>query len=177
MLNRCSFFLVDPTSSALNDLETTSSAGDHEHHQSSGYTSPVKEIAINVVPDVSDVKRDETISDSETNNEIEDVVDSTLKPAVLMKKHPTQDTLNFVYKNSLDNSESNTGNGFLPSSNGTGSCTGLSMHKYVDRRPSGVPPPVRALKPGDFLYQKTMSLPNFPDLSQVDTRNVILEKA
>lgn len=132
-------------------------------------TSPTQEISVNVpvFAGVTDVHHVEPTGDTEANNEIEDVVDMNLKPATYKKDHPTQETLNFVYENSLNEAETNNGNGFSLSSSGNGNFTSLSTNRYVDRRPSGIPPPARALKPGDFLYQKTMNTPDIPALIEV----------
>ena len=91
-------------------------------------------------------------------NECEDTVDSSLKPVTHKKEHATQDTLNFVYQNSLATSPSHVGGSFPLFSGGNYTSLTVKNLPGTQRRPSGVPPPVRELKPGDFLYQKTVGM-------------------
>ena len=114
-----------------------------------------------------DASSEELESDSELTTESEDKVDSSLKPPT-HKEHATQNTLNFVYKHGTATSPNHTGGTFPLFSGGGGyQKSGLiRSNNGSKRRPSGVPPPVRALKPDDFLYRRTMNSRRHSDMAE-----------
>ena len=122
-----------------------------------------------------DIPNEEVVSDSELTNEKEDVVEHSIKP-VTLKEHATQDTLNFVYKNSWGTSPSHAGGSFPLFSGGTGFSITSGRSNGSQRRPSGIPPPARALKPGDFLYKKTLNTRRHSDMAEAQEEEEKLEE-
>jgi len=113
------------------------------------------------------ISNEEVVSDSETT-ENEDKVDFSLKP-LTQKEHATQDTLNFVYKHGIAASPNNAGGGFPLFSGGGSSYQNSALirsNNGSQRRPSGVPPPARALKPEDYLYKRTMNARRHSDMAE-----------
>ncbi|CAK8684579.1 uncharacterized protein LOC143456088 [Clavelina lepadiformis] len=93
--------------------------------------------------------------------EEEDKVEMSLKPIVTQQKnHATQATLNFVYKNSLASSPAHTGGNFGGLATGGYGSPAPSRYVGDKRRPSGVPPPTREFRPGDFIFQKNLNSRN-----------------
>ena len=86
--------------------------------------------------------------------EEEDQFDVLSPPVTHKKEHATQSTLEFVYHHSSSTSPSQVPANF-PISPGIVPTNHRSM--VTHRRPSGVPPPPRELKPGDYLYQRNLN--------------------
>jgi len=108
----------------------------------------------NDVSENGDTVEDEERSDS-FNVAVEPLNREKLKA---MHKHPTQETLDFIYSHS-SSSPSHIGGTFPAFHNSP---------RYNNRRPSGVPPPPRALKPDDFLAQKAAAVSKAPPESFFD---------
>ncbi|XP_002128003.3 uncharacterized protein LOC100183828 [Ciona intestinalis] len=93
----------------------------------------------------------ESNPDAQEDEEVRDDFDPTKNPMTRknlssLKKHATQETLEFVYKNSSSSSPNHTGGTFGLITAGT-----PNTSRWTQRRASGVPPPPRALKDSDFL--------------------------
>ena len=97
----------------------------------------------------------EDLAEDEENNEETDGFDLSAAPTTHKKEHATQNTLEFVYHHSSSTSPSHNSGNFPVSPTGTvpSGIRPLATH----RRPSGVPPPARELKPGDYLYQRNLN--------------------
>lgn len=91
-------------------------------------------------------------SDEDVSKEEEDDFDVSNLPTKHTKSHATENTLQFIYHNSMSASPSQSAGNIpaLPT-------IGNNKNTVNKRRPSGVPPPPRELKPGDFLYQRNLS--------------------
>ena len=115
-----------------------------------------------------EIANEEIVSDSELTTESEDKVDSALKP-LTQKEHATQDTLNFVYKHGIAASPNHTGGSFplfSGAASGYQNSAIFRSNNGSQRRPSGVPPPARALKPEDYLYKRTMNARRHSDMAE-----------
>jgi len=108
--------------------------------------------------------------DGENDEEI-DGFDLSSAPTTHKKEHATQNTLEFVYHHSSSTSPSHNSGNFPVSPTGT-IPTGIRP-LATHRRPSGVPPPARELKPGDYLYQRNLNnkfeLSEDPEEEEEDT--------
>ena len=111
--------------------------------------------------DTNNTETNETISeeskDANIQENIEEVdnFDLSTAPTTHKKEHATQDTLEFVYHHSSSTSPSQNVSNFPVSP--TGVAPPNLRPLVTHRRPSGVPPPPRELKPGDYLYQRNLN--------------------
>ena len=104
-----------------------------------------------------------TSSEEDLAKEEEDQFDASSLPTKHTKARATEDTLQFIYNNSMSSSPSQSSGKF---SVAPASSTGNHRNAATKRRPSGVPPPARELKPGDYLYQRNLN--NNLDMAEVD---------
>ena len=109
-------------------------------------------VVVSLAADVNSLTLDEDEIEEEEDN-----FDVSLEPTIHHKKHATQETLDFIYHNSLSTSPSQPSGSYPLSPGHTGTTFPSKRSTGAKRRPSGVPPPPRELQPGDYLYQKNKS--------------------
>ena len=143
-----------------------------------GKSSKTIESKAEAKPESTDInanKKDLKVGIAETlveeNEEESDDFDLATTPTTHKKAHATQNTLEFVYHHSSSSSPSRNSGNFPVSPTGAVPTTFRPLAS--NRRPSGVPPPARELKPGDYLYQRNLNnkfeLSEDPEEEEEDT--------
>lgn len=113
-----------------------------ENQDSNNNTAP--EVTVNALNDQNDESEDEF-----------DMTSTPLSRTDMLKhrQHATQETLEFVYKNSTKIGPPSGSDSVL-----SGGLSPYTGHRMNHRRGSGVPPPPRELKSTDFLARKAASV-------------------